>query len=77
MIRTIITPQQTNISINIPSNYIGKQIEVLLYAIDEVELEKTNAPLNASKYKGIFSKKEGETLNDFITRARNEWERDI
>ncbi len=78
MIRTLITPQQQNISIQVPQNYIGRQIEVLLYAVDElVEEEKNVAPTNAAKYKGIFSKEEGEKFNKYLNQARSEWERDI
>lgn len=36
MIRTIITPENQDISIHIPENYLGKQIEILLFALDEV-----------------------------------------
>jgi hypothetical protein len=36
MIRTIITTENQDISIHIPENYLGKQIEILLFALDEV-----------------------------------------
>ncbi|CAN5590417.1 hypothetical protein BH11BAC3_BH11BAC3_21900 [soil metagenome] len=76
MIRTLVTPQQQNISILVPKNYVGRQIEVLVYAVDElVEEEKKSIPNNAAKYKGIFSKEEGEKFNDYIKQARNEWDR--
>lgn len=76
MIRTIITPQQQNISIAVPENYIGKQIEVLLYSVDELtEVEKTAMPNNAARYKGIFSKEEGEKFNQYLNQARSEWDR--
>ncbi len=78
MIRTLITPQQQNISILVPQNYIGKQIEVLLYAVDElIEEEKIAMPNNAAKYKGIFSKEEGEKFNQYLKQARSEWDRDF
>ena len=77
MVRTLITPQQQAISILVPQNYIGKQIEVLLYAVDElVEEEKIAGPANVSKYKGIFSKEEGEKFNQYLNEARGEWDRD-
>ncbi len=75
MIRTIITPQQQNITILVPKNYIGKQIEVLLYAVDELmEEEKTAKPNNAAKYKGILSNEEGEKFNKYLNQARSEWD---
>lgn len=77
MIRTVIIPQQQNISITVPKDYIGKQIEVLLYAVDElIEGEKTVKVNNAAKYKGILSKEEGEKFNQYLNQARSEWDRD-
>ncbi len=35
MIRTVVTPDQQNISINLPKNFIGKQVEVIAFTIDE------------------------------------------
>lgn len=78
MVRTLVTPQQQNISILVPQNYVGRQIEVLLYAVDElVEEQQTAKPNNAAKYKGIFSKEEGEKFNQYIQQARSEWDRDF
>ena len=78
MVRTLVTPQQQNISILVPQNYVGRQIEVLLYAVDElVEEQQTAKPNNAAKYKGIFSKEEGEKFSQYIQQARSEWDRDF
>jgi len=78
MVRTLLTPLQQNISILVPQNYVGRQIEILLYAVDElVEEEKKAIPNNAAKYKGIFTKEEGQKFNDYIKQARNEWDRDF
>ena len=78
MVRTLLTPQQQNISIQVPKNYVGRQIEVLLYAVDElIEEEKKVTSSNAAKYKGIFTKEEGEKFNDYIKQARDEWNRDF
>jgi len=35
MIREIIKPQQNQIILNIPENYIDKEIELLMFPIDE------------------------------------------
>ncbi len=35
MIRTVVTPKDTDLHIAIPSDYVGKQVEVLLYTTDE------------------------------------------
>jgi hypothetical protein len=78
MVRTLLTPQQQNISIQVPKDYLGRQIEVLLYPIDElIEEEKEQTPNNAAKYKGIFTKEEGKKFNEYIKQARDEWDRDF
>jgi hypothetical protein len=35
MIRTTITPQNTDLHITIPQEYVGKELELLVYTIDE------------------------------------------
>ena len=35
MIRTIVTPDKQTISFDIPKEYVGKEIEVIAFAIDE------------------------------------------
>ena len=45
MIRTVLTPDQQNISIRLPENYVGKQVEVIAFTINdyaeiEVDLDK-------------------------------------
>jgi hypothetical protein len=60
-------------------NYVGRKIEVLLYAVDELmeEEEKKAIPNNAAKFKGIFNKDEADKFNSYIKQARNEWDRDF
>jgi hypothetical protein len=35
MIRTVITPDQQNISIKIPADFVGRQVEVIAFTIDD------------------------------------------
>lgn len=42
MIRTIVTPSNTDLHVLIPKEYVRKQIEVLLYTTDEIQEEKIN-----------------------------------
>ncbi len=35
MIRTVVTPDKQNILIELPQNYVGKQIEIIAFRIDE------------------------------------------
>ncbi|MGI4020336.1 MAG: hypothetical protein ACRYFA_02420 [Janthinobacterium lividum] len=44
MIRTTITPDTQTISFDIPTNYIGKQIEVIAFAKDE-ETSSSDRPI--------------------------------
>jgi hypothetical protein len=36
MIRTVITPDKNFLSFNIPEKYIGKKLEVIAFAVDEL-----------------------------------------
>jgi hypothetical protein len=52
MVRAVVIPDHQEVSIHVPENYIGKRIEVLLYAEDELTdgnlLQKSNANLRGS-----------------------------
>ena len=76
MVRKLIIPSQTNISIEVPENYVGKEVEVLLYAVEELE-KKENSKTSPAAFRDIFSKEEGAEFNKFINQSRNEWERNI
>lgn len=41
MIRTTFVPNNTNLLISIPPYYVGKQAEVLVYTMEEIEQQKT------------------------------------
>ena len=47
MIRTVVTPEQQNISIQVPESFVGKKVEVIVFTTDEVEQEAltTDKPL--------------------------------
>ena len=76
MIKTTIIPQQTNINILVPQNYIGKKIEVLLYAVDEIT---TDAPKNVTMadFWGVISDETAQKLHKNVAESKEEWERDI
>ena len=77
MIRTVITPHNNNIQLSVPNSYIGKEIEVLLYAKDELNEEKVIKKNSAAKFKGLLTKEEGEKYHQYLKKARSEWDRDI
>ena len=76
MIKTLAIPQNNSYTLAIPNNYIGRKIEILFYALDEIVEEK---PLPivinrlSDKYRGILSKEQGQSLNEHITEMRSEW----
>ena len=76
MIRATIRPLNTDIHISIPSEYVGKNIEVLLYATDEatniIPEENTMA-----RFKGILTPEEAEHLQEYVKKSREEWSKNI
>lgn len=84
MIKTIVIPQNNQLQLTIPNSYIGKEIEVLLYAKEELEKEiekvedkqpvKTN---NAARFKGLLTSEEADEFHIYLKQARSEWDRDI
>jgi hypothetical protein len=79
MIRTLITPEKRDVSIHIPENYVGKQIEVLLYAVDEINKETISDRKKSSDFRGALNLTD-EQYEDFqahIKDIRNEWDGDI
>jgi hypothetical protein len=79
MVRTIIIPENQDISIHIPEDYIGRQVEILLYAVDELNTQKGPENKKPSDFRGAL-KLTDEQYQDFqnhLTDLRNEWDRDI
>jgi hypothetical protein len=77
MIKTVITPLESTYSLTIPTHYIGKKVEVLLYSIDEFLENKEPAEKKPSDFFGTLSVSEGEKFQNYVTNSRLEWERDI
>jgi hypothetical protein len=78
MVKTVITPKNKKYSLTIPTKYIGKKIEVLLYALDEVSEEKQdNTKKTMADFSGIFNEHEYQLLKTHTEKARKEWSRDI
>lgn len=81
MIQTVVTPKKRNfdMSVSLPGDYVGKEVHVLFY-IDE-EVKNTTVPVlpkkKPSDFFGTLSKEEGEKMQAYITKSRNEWDRNI
>lgn len=79
MIRTIITPEKQDVSLHIPEGYVGKQIEVLLYAVDELNQQNDQPKTKPADFRGTL-KLTADQYEDFQTHLkdiRSEWDRDI
>lgn len=59
MVRTIITPDDTSVNLSIPSDYVGRRIEVMYYPVDELIESDLLPPKNMSAFRGILSSEEG------------------
>ena len=78
MIKTVVTPQDNSYSLTIPANYIGRKVEILLYALDEISEEKNNSSKKSMvDFCGILSENDYQSLKAHTEQARKEWNRDI
>ena len=79
MIRTSIVPQTNHIWVSIPNSYIGKEIEILLYATDEIGKKPTDIPQAIPQIKKSFrgslqlNANEHESFQQHAQNIRNEW----
>ena len=73
MVRTIVTPDNTHIELDIPAEYVGKRVEITFLPLDDInDNQKTMA-----SFWGILSDKTADELHSHINKSRNEWDRDI
>jgi hypothetical protein len=74
MIKTIVTPQSTDLVLSIPPSYVGKKVEVILYSMEEINnAEEQNS--DKISLRGSLGLTE-EQYQDFYSHAketRNEW----
>ena len=73
MIKTIVTPQNNKLSLLIPDSYIGKEVEVLLYAKDELFEEEAKPKKSMADFSGVLSDKDYQSLKEHTEEARKEW----
>ena len=78
MIRKTITPDKQTVSIDVPEAYVGKQIEVLIYATDELHEQKP-AVKNKGKLRGSLKLTDDQykDFQQFVNDIRNEWDKAI
>ncbi len=76
MIKTTVIPDKNSFNLSIPDKYIGKEIEIILYALDEVSTSESSdeaVPIS-SKYRGVFTKQEAKSFDDHTQQMRKEWD---
>ena len=75
MIRTLVIPNQNNLIVKIPNNYIGKKIEITCIALDEVEDLTSKSSNLISKFKGALhlSKDQQDEFESYVNKGREEW----
>ncbi len=78
MIHTILTPSNTDLHLSIPKDYVGKQIEILLYTSDEGKEKKVSKKKNR-KLRGTLklSDKQYKDFQQHTKNIRSEWDRSI
>ena len=74
MIKTIIVPESTDIHLHIPKEYVGKEVEVLLYKTEELGL-KEKAVNSPSILRGSLNltKEQNNDFHQHAKNTRNEW----
>ncbi|HEY8780501.1 MAG TPA: hypothetical protein VIM16_02710 [Mucilaginibacter sp.] len=77
MIKTIVTPKNNNLYLPIPDSYIGKEIEVLVYAKEELIEEKAKPKKSMADFCGVLSENDYQSLKKHTEQARKEWNRPI
>jgi hypothetical protein len=76
MVRTIITPSDTDIHLSIAKEYVGKTIEITYLALDELE-QKPASEKSMADFWNTISDETAQKLHDNVKQIRNEWDRDI
>ncbi len=66
MVRTVVTPDNQNVSIHLPKDYVGKRVEVIAFTIEEAneEIIKTDSLLTYLASEKVLAK-------DWLTSEEN------
>ena len=76
MIRTTVIPDNTNIHLSIPEDYVGREIEITCLPLEE--LNKQPKPSKTMKdFWGVISDGTANKFHEHIVTSREEWERSI
>lgn len=77
MIRTIIKPTKSkhHITLELPQDYLGEELEVLVFKKQEgLQASKNLKTKNLSeKYRGAFTKQDAISFDQHTSKMRGEW----
>lgn len=78
MLRKIIRPTNRHIQLDIPGEYVGKEIEITYLPLEEVNSKKQEPSRKKMKdFWGILSDRTAAKLHEHVAKSREEWERNI
>jgi predicted regulator of amino acid metabolism with ACT domain len=73
MVRSVVIPEDAHIELDIPADYIGKEVEVIYSLLGEATT--TNRKKTMADFLGILSDKSAKELHDHVKKTRKEWDR--
>lgn len=77
MIRTVIKPTKSHHSftLEIPQDYLGEELEVLVFKKNENLKDGENLKIEhlSDKYRGVFTKKDAIEFDKNTKKMRSEW----
>ncbi len=73
MVRTIIVPENTEVQVSIPEEYIGKKVEITCLSLEELE-QKPVPQYKLSDLAGTLSHQTAEQMLKYVDEGRDKWE---
>lgn len=78
MIRTFITPTKSsfNIVLEFPEDYLGQELELIVFKKQEGLVEEKKVPTLklSEKYRGVFTKENALSFDEHSQQMRKEWD---
>jgi hypothetical protein len=68
MLKKLITPRKSTYTLTIPTHYVGRRLELLLYASDELSRSRKPTKKKPSDFFGTLSVTEGEQFQEYVAR---------
>jgi translation elongation factor EF-G len=82
MIRTRIIPKSNKVQVTVPDNYIGKKVEVIVFAEEEEIQNENDRSSKSGNIKGFrgklnLSQERYDSFQQHAKDIRNEWDREF